>query len=112
MHEGMVTALENAPTELGPVSFRAEAGLASIELDIDFRPRESDAALVLHLPPFLQDVKLRVDSGHVAPAAGGWLIPASARRVRAWWRDEPLPGLSYEAVAQAYTDDYRRRMKL
>ncbi len=109
MKDGAVIALRNAPTELGAISFRTRMRIAALDMELEFHPRPQAESIILHLPPFLKETRVKVDDTHAEQAHGGWLVPLNAKNIRVWWRDEPLPDISYEAVVRAYLDDYEKR---
>jgi hypothetical protein len=99
MTPGATIALENAPTELGPLSIRGTFRQAALDLEIDFRPYDPKTPVILHLPPFLQEPRIKAGDAHADPAQGGWRLPPGATHITAWWRDAPLPNLSLNAIA-------------
>lgn len=109
MKPGEVLELAGAPTTLGPVSLRADMLEDGLSLDLEHAPRRHAAGVILHLPPFLQEVRVEPAAGQAAAVRGGWRLPVGTQRVRVRWRPRPLPDLAFQTVAARYVADYRAR---
>jgi hypothetical protein len=101
--------LEGAPTAMGRLSFRAAMRGAGMDLEYRFEPHGPATELVLHLPPFLNEAHVKCGNQRAATLGAAWLLPTDGYEARVWWRDEPLPALSHDAVVGAYLADARRR---
>jgi hypothetical protein len=110
MRPGEDVSLSDAPTEYGMLSFRAHMRKGGMDLDIDFAPRGDPAALVLHLPPFLESPYVSADGAVVPGENGTYGLPVAARRVVAEWANDRLPDVSFDRVAEGFIRDYRRRV--
>jgi hypothetical protein len=110
MAPGSEILLENAPTGHGTLSMRGRFENAGLRLDLLFQPCDTAGDLMLHLPPFLRDIHVKAGADMAMQDGAGWRIPPGTRNVRVWWRDDPLPALSFESVAQAWRTDYTRRI--
>jgi hypothetical protein len=106
MKSGMKVAIRNAPTELGLISFIADMKAGGMEMQIDLKARSRCQGLVLHLPPFLDSVKVQVDEKLVHPQCTSWLLPVTNQTIKVSWQDQPLPDISFQRVVQAYIADY------
>jgi len=108
---GDSVVVRGAPTDFGPVDFRFDVvGDSAARLTIAARFARPPAALVVHLPWFM-DVRRAVADGRVVPVRGGELRlgPATRSVALAWTRRPGAPALSYDATVQSYRREYRRR---
>jgi len=100
-----------APTDFGPVDFRLDVlGDSAARLAIAPRFVQAPAALVVHLPWFVE-VRRAVADGRAVPLRDGALrVPAGTRVVELSWSRRPdAPALSYDDAVRRYREEYRRR---
>jgi hypothetical protein len=109
--KGKTIAVRQAPTYFGPVAFTLEqpqAGVATLHLHAAFTT--PPAAIVVHLPWFVDVQSATADGKPVHPAQGALTIPAGTRTVELHWTVKPgTPQLSYDHAVAAYKAEYARR---
>jgi hypothetical protein len=130
MAPGKVVGLREAPTELGPISFRATMRADGMDIEVDFRARPQCKGLTVHVPPFVQVTQVGTGEqtlwkAHLLPIEGEsdlplrdsqvgqeyWQLPSATKQVRIYWEKGALPRLSFRDVVEAYIADYRRRVE-
>jgi hypothetical protein len=110
MQPGMDVGVRNLPTDYGTLTYTARMRLGGLRMDIAFRPHKDARGLVLHLPPFLRNVRVRAEGRPCRPSGKGWRLPVRARRVEATWTPGPLPDISFSRVVESFVADYQRRV--
>ena len=109
--KGKTIAVRQAPTYFGTVDFtltQPQAGQATLQLHTAFTTLP--AAIVVHLPWFVDLESASVDGKPVLPAHGALTIPASSRNlVLHWTVKSGTPQLSYDRAVAAYKAEYARR---
>jgi hypothetical protein len=109
--KGKTIAVRQAPTYFGPVAFTLEqpqAGVATLHLHAAFTT--PPAAIVVHLPWFVDVQSATADGKPVHPAQDALTIPAGTRTVELHWTVKPgTPQLSYNHAVAAYKAEYARR---
>ena len=109
--KGKTIAVRQAPTAFGPLAFTLEqpqAGLATLHLQAAFTT--PPAAIVVHLPWFVDLESATADGKPVHPAQGALTVPASTRNLVLHWTVKPgTPQLSYDHAVAAYKTEYARR---
>ncbi len=108
---GDSVVVRGAPTDFGPIGFRLDVvGDTGATLTLDAHFARPPAAVVVHLPWFV-DARRAVADGRVVPVRNGALVlGAVTRSVQLRWaRRSDAPALSYDATVQSYRQEYRRR---
>jgi hypothetical protein len=109
--KGKTIAVRQAPTYFGTVDFtltQPQAGQGTLQLHTAFTTLP--AAIVVHLPWFVDLESASVDGKPVLPAHGALTIPASSRNlVLHWTVKSGTPQLSYDRAVAAYKAEYARR---
>jgi hypothetical protein len=109
--KGKTIAVRQAPTYFGPLGFTLEqtqAGQATLHLHTAFTT--PPAAIVVHLPWFVDLESASADGKAVHPAQGALSIPAGSRTLELHWTVKAnTPQLSYERAVAAYKSEYARR---
>jgi hypothetical protein len=109
--KGKTIAVRQAPTNFGTVAFtleQPEAGAATLHLHTAFTT--PPAAIVVHLPWFVDLESASVDGKPVDPTQGALTIPAGSRNLELRWTVKPnTPQLSYDRAVAAYKAEYARR---
>ena len=108
---GDSVVVRDAPTDFGPIGFRLDvAGDTAANLAVAARFTHAPAALVVHVPFFLDVRRAEADGRAVPVRDGDVVVPAGVRTVQLWWsRRAGSPDLSYDATVQSYRQEYRRR---
>jgi hypothetical protein len=108
---GDSVVVRNAPTDFGTISFRLDAvGDTAARLAITSRFTLPPAALIVHVPWFVELRSAEADGRPVRAAGGELRLPPKAHIVRLSWARRPdAPALSYDAAVDAYKAEYRRR---
>jgi len=109
MQPGQTVGLRRAPTDLGPLTFRARMRADGMSLRLRFTPCPEARGVVLHLPPFVKAPEVRADGRTVRGRGQVWSLPCQTARVEVRWQPAPWPAISFEQVVGAYLRDYRRR---
>jgi hypothetical protein len=109
MRPGEVVSVTALPTWYGPISLRAGMRADGLDAEIDFQARPDARELRLHLPEFVAATRAEADGQAVALDGRECRLPLGARRVSLRWRPDPLPQISFNAVADSYLRDYRAR---
>ena len=103
--------VRDAPTDFGPVGFRLDvAGDAAARLTIAARFTRPPAAVVVHLPWFM-DVRRALADGRAVPVRDGALRlrPGAHTLQLLWSRRADTPAMSYDSTVLSYRKEYRRR---
>jgi len=111
MQDGMRVGVEQAPTTLGGISYVATMGRNGFQLSIDWKARAEAAGLVLHLPPFLKGVFVKVNGKSIRAGKLGYPLPLKTTAVTVTWSEQELPDLSFDAVVTAFLEDHAKRAK-
>ena len=108
---GDSVVVRGAPTDFGPVDLRLDVtGDSGAALEIASRFVRPPAALVVHLPWFVDARGATADGRPVAVRDGEIRLAPGARTLRLWWVRRPDAGApSYDAAVAAYRQEYRRR---
>jgi hypothetical protein len=109
--KGKTIAVRQAPTNFGTVAFtleQPEADAATLHLHTAFTT--PPAAIVVHLPWFVDLESASADGKPVDPTQGALTIPAGSRNLVLHWTVKPnTPQLSYDRAVAAYKAEYARR---
>jgi len=109
--KGKTIAVRQAPTYFGALGFTLEqpqAGRATLHLQTAFTT--PPAAIVVHLPWFVDLESASADGKPVPSAQGALTIPAGTRSLVLHWTVKPgTPRLSYNRAVAAYKAEYTRR---
>ncbi len=111
LRPGDSVSVRDAPTDFGPIDLRlAVLGDSAATLTLAPRFTRAPAALVVHVPWFME-VRRAVADGRAVPVRGGVLVLGpGTRTVELWWARRPdAPAMSYDAAVQDYKTEYRRR---
>ena len=108
---GDSVVVRNAPTDFGPVAFRLDVtGDSGATLTLEPRFARSPAAVVVHLPWFVEARSAAADGRPVQIAGGEVRLAPTARMLTISWARRPdAPALSYDATVESYKGEYRRR---
>jgi hypothetical protein len=109
--KGKTIAVRQAPTYFGPLDFtltQPQEGVATLHLHTAFT--FPPAAIVVHLPWFVDLKSASADGRPVRPAQGALTVPAGTRTVELHWTVKSgTPQLSYDRAVAAYKAEYARR---
>ena len=109
--KGKTIAVRQAPTYFGPLDFtltQPQTGQATLHLQAAFTTLP--AAIVVHLPWFVDFESASVDGKPVHPTQGALTIPAGSRDLVLHWTVKAgTPQLSYDRAVAAYKAEYARR---
>ena len=110
---GQTLWMTNAPTEFGPMNFKATFTSQGMELYLDAHFRTPPAQIRVHLPWFVQANSVVVDGKPVILHGREIPVASNARRVVVDWQTtEPnLSSWSYEARVQQFKDEWNSRQK-
>jgi hypothetical protein len=111
LRPGDSVVVRGAPTDFGPIDLRLDVlGDSAARLTIASRFTQPPAALVLHVPWFM-DVKRAVVDSRAVPMRDGELrlSPRSRTVELSWSPRQDAPAMSYDAAVQSYRHEYRRR---
>ncbi len=108
---GDSVVVRGAPTDFGPVDLRLETPTdTGAVLTIASRFTRRPAALVVHVPWFVQLRRAVVDGREVSASEGALRLPAGARSLRlSWTRRAGVPAMSYDRAVDDYKRAYRQR---
>ena len=103
--------ITNAPVSFGQVSYTLNsAGTEGAVLEFNNRFSTAPAAILVHVPWFVELVSATADNKSVQAADGSIALPAAVHRVELHWRSRPaLPSLSYAGAVEKYKREYRAR---
>ena len=73
------------------------------------RLRHAPRAVVVHLPWFLEGVKVEADGKPVALADGAVRLPPSVTRVSFTWTGRSAASMSFDRTVESYEREYARR---
>jgi len=109
MQPGQEIRLQDAPTDFGRFGLDACFEEAAMHLELVLEPQPHFQGFVLHLPDFLQDVRLKAQGQVQALSTHSWALGPELRQLHVSWKAAPLPQISYDHVVAAYLTDYARR---
>ena len=111
LHAGDSVVVRNAPTDFGPLDLRLDvAGDTAARLTLSARFTAPPAAIVVHVPWFVDVLRAAADGRAVAVRDGELRLGPKMRTVELRWTRRPdAPALSYDATVAAYQREYRRR---
>ncbi len=110
LHPGDSVVVRGAPTEFGTVDFRLDAGDAGARLALATRWRRRPAAVVVHLPFFLDVTGAQADGRAVPVRDGAVRLTPGTRELRlTWTRRADAPALSYARSVEDLEAAYRKR---
>jgi len=109
--KGKTIGVRQAPTYFGPVAFtltQPQDGVATLHLHTAFTT--PPAAIVVHLPWFVELKSATADGKPVHLTDGALTVPAGTRNLEFHWTVKPrTPRLSYDNAVAAYKFEYARR---
>lgn len=108
---GDSVVVRGAPTDFGPVSFRLDVlGDSGATLTMAAAFIRPPAALLVHLPWFVEVSRAHADGRTVPVRDGAVRLAPGTRTLALRWAVRPAtPRLSYATTVQAYRQEYRRR---
>jgi hypothetical protein len=108
---GQQVALDNAPTDMGPISTALRFSETGATFSLQSHFRTPPEAVVLHVPYFVELTGFRSDA-RVAKVDGGCIsLSPDVTTATLTWTRKPVEALSYASTAEAYKTEYARRCR-
>ena len=108
--KGEKITVRNAPVRFGDVSFSLMFKKRSAVLDLDCHFKTDPAAVILHLPWFMDVSRIMVGNAPLLFKDNMVFIPAGTKQVEIFWKPiKGQPSISFNLTVEEYKREYKKR---